>query len=281
MNINIINLVEILTRRTRLSITIIVATALLPAGRAHAGPPIVLQFTATAQNTLDDALYLNSPQLNKKPTLKLIVTQNWTGTYNNKRVGVWLSGSQWAIYNEDNSNMPIGASFNVLVSNQSVDASPMNSDGDLTFFSLEQKNPNAILLVTHLYNPYPNVGMYLDHNIGLYYYLNIKKWSVFNEDGSSALAAAYNLADETKNPNAFVLTTTADGGDGVYIDNPISNNNPNAVIFVTPVYGTYWDHPLGVNYSNSNAKWDIFNEDMTTMPAGQKFNVVIFSGTSK
>ena len=280
MNINLLNLLEISARRACLSITIIVATALLPVSRVQAGSTIVLQFTATAQNANGDSLFLSSPLLNKKSTSKLIVTQNWTGIYNNKPVGVWLTGTQWAIYNEDASPMPIGASFNVLVSNQSAEASAMNSSGDLTFFNLEQKNPNAILLVTHLYNPIPSFGVYLNHNIGLHYYTSQNKWSVLNEDRSSAIAAAYNLADETKNPNAFVLTTTISniGGDSVTIDNPISNNNPNAVVFVAPVYGAYWDHAVGVWYDGSY--WNVFNEDETAMPAGQKFNVVIFSGTS-
>ena len=56
------------------------------------------------------------------------------------------------------------------------------------------------------------------------------------------------------------------------IDNALTNDNPNAIVVVTPNYnpggvgGTYDNHPIGVWYDGS--KWAIFNQDITAY-AGQ------------
>jgi hypothetical protein len=63
------------------------------------------------------------------------------------------------------------------------------------------------------------------------------------------------------------------------IDHPLTNGNPNAIIFVTPnlnpggVGGTLDDHPISVYYDGS--KWRIFNQDGVAMPVGAAFNVII------
>jgi carbonic anhydrase len=80
-----------------------------------------LVHTATAEN-IDGALtVLDHPLLNNNPDAALQVTQNWNpggeaGTYNDATVGVsYLNESgQWAIFNEDGVDMPVGAAFNVL-----------------------------------------------------------------------------------------------------------------------------------------------------------------------
>jgi hypothetical protein len=38
-----------------------------------------------------------------------------SGTYNNHNIGVVYVDSAWAIYNQDGTAIPAGASFNVLV----------------------------------------------------------------------------------------------------------------------------------------------------------------------
>jgi len=67
-----------------------------------------------------------------------------------------------------------------------------------------------------------------------------------------------------------------------YIDNPLTNNNPNAIIIVTPNYnpggvgGTTDNHPIGVVYVGSPVfKWGIFNQDHLPMPDGAAFNVYV------
>src|SRR5437868_2793692 len=59
------------------------------------------------------------------------------------------------------------------------------------------------------------------------------------------------------------------------IDIPELNNNPTAIIFITPVLvnGVNLNsHPIGAYY-NYLDKWSVFNLDAATIPVGAKFNV--------
>jgi hypothetical protein len=81
----------------------------------------------------------------------------------------------------------------------------------------------------------------------------------------------------------FVHTATADNtsGNHTYIDHPLTNDNPDAIVLVTPnwnpggVGSTYNDHPIGVYYSTGENKWAVFNQDFASMPTGAAFNVLI------
>src|SRR5579859_4878267 len=65
------------------------------------------------------------------------------------------------------------------------------------------------------------------------------------------------------------------------IDNPLINNNPNAILLVTQNWnpggqgGVYNPHPIAVTYTANG--WAIFNEDFQPMPIGAAFNVVVWS----
>ncbi len=77
---------------------------------------------ATPQNISANSTYLNSPLTDSDPEALISVTQSWNpgggaGTYNEHPVGVWYNPGreQWAIFNQDRTPMPQGASFNVVV----------------------------------------------------------------------------------------------------------------------------------------------------------------------
>lgn len=82
----------------------------------------------------------------------------------------------------------------------------------------------------------------------------------------------------------YIQTTTSANisGASTLLDNPVTNGNPNALVFVTARWnfgGSVLDnHPLGVWYDTYEAKWAIFNEDQVPMPVGSTFNVYIFPG---
>ena len=90
-------------------------------------------------------------------------------------------------------------------------------------------------------------------------------------------------AGTNANTAAFIQVATAGNisGSVSFINNPICNNDPNAILIVTPNYNVgsgYWNHPLGVFYENSGVnagKWSIVNEDGATMTTGPAFNVLI------
>lgn len=63
---------------------------------------------------------IDHPSTNNNPDAHIFVTQNWNpnggaGKYNNHEVGVYYTGSKWAIYNEDVVKMDTGVSFNVMI----------------------------------------------------------------------------------------------------------------------------------------------------------------------
>ena len=80
---------------------------------------------------------------------------------------------------------------------------------------------------------------------------------------------------------SFIHIATASNSTLNYtdIDHPATNNNPDALILITPNWSpngkgdTYNDHATGVWYHQG--KWSIFNQDKVTMPAGAAFNVMV------
>lgn len=69
------------------------------------------------------------------------------------------------------------------------------------------------------------------------------------------------------------------------INNELTNNNPDALVFVTQnwnpggVDGTddnYNQHPIGVWYNKKQGKWSIFNQDKAPLPVGLAFNVWVY-----
>jgi PKD repeat protein len=56
------------------------------------------------------------------------------------------------------------------------------------------------------------------------------------------------------------------------IDNALTNNKPTKIIIVTPVLGKRNTSALGVYYWG--AKWGIFNQNLSSLQEGEKFNVI-------
>ncbi len=79
----------------------------------------------------------------------------------------------------------------------------------------------------------------------------------------------------------YVHRATAENvsDNSTYLDNPLINNNPNAVVSVTQNWnpgggaGTYNDHPVGVWYDSNIKRWAVFNQDRAAMPEGAAFNI--------
>ncbi|BCX05518.1 MAG: hypothetical protein KatS3mg053_3456 [Candidatus Roseilinea sp.] len=77
--------------------------------------------TATSANINSNWIALDHPLTNGMPPALVFATDNWnpggggTGVHNNHNIGVWYTGTRWAIFNQDLAPMPTNASFNVLV----------------------------------------------------------------------------------------------------------------------------------------------------------------------
>ena len=82
---------------------------------------------------------------------------------------------------------------------------------------------------------------------------------------------------------AFVHRATPENisANSTYLDDPLTNNNPDAILYVTQNWNpggngdTYNDHPVGVWYDSSRQRWAIFNQDRGAMPDGAAFNVAV------
>jgi hypothetical protein len=76
--------------------------------------PVFIQLTSAA-NTAGNVTIIDNPLTNGDPDAIVLVTHRWTGTYLNHPTGVYYTGTQWAIFNEDLAAMPLDIPFNVLV----------------------------------------------------------------------------------------------------------------------------------------------------------------------
>ena len=76
---------------------------------------------STAENASGGATLIRHPLTDGKPNAIVHATQNWnppgsSGTYNDRVIAVLYTGSGlWSIINEDDSAIPVGASFNIWV----------------------------------------------------------------------------------------------------------------------------------------------------------------------
>ncbi|KFE64853.1 DUF7452 domain-containing protein [Hyalangium minutum] len=152
-----------------------------------------------------------------------------------------------------------------------------NKSGHITFVSRPSvlNDPNAVIRVTHNWNPPGLPGVYLNCIVGVYYASGF--WGIFNQDTTCQmpLDASFNVAVG----EGFVHSVTAANTIGhiTYINNPLSNGNPNAIVTATHHWkGTYNKSDIGVWYDSSRAKWAIFNENTTVaMSSGMAFSVNI------
>lgn len=155
----------------------------------------------------------------------------------------------------------------------------LNTNAHLVYLDHPLLNwrPNARLIVT------PNLGTssastYNNHPIGLWYDTGSGRWTIFNQDfASMPIGTGFNIRID---PNAFLHTATSSNiwgscGHNTQIDDPRSNNNPNALVFATPLLGgAYFGAYYSVYYSAG--RWNISAIDCTPMPFNAMFMVQVF-----
>jgi len=255
-----------------------------------AGPNAFVH-AATATNTFHNYTLIDNPLTNGKPNAKILVTP--ADTTNSRPIGVWYNGTKWGIFNQDSANMPTGTFFNVFVIPETYaggfvhQATAANISGNYTVIDhpLINGNPNAIVFVTPNWNPGNVGGTYNNHNIGIWYSSSQQKWAIFNQDlAPMPVNAAFNVLVLVPQSDVFVHKATSANIFLNYslIDHPLSNADPNAIVFVTSNWnpggsssGIYNNQNIGVWYSLTQ-KWSVFNQNTTApMPNNAAFNVLI------
>ena len=257
-------------------------------------------WTATSSNTAYFASAINNAATNGLPHALLFVTPN------NAAGGVCgcvsdpapiavtyglLGGNRWSIINEDESNIPLGAQFNVLVvqaPSASVfvqHATTANTSGYTTTIDATSTNgkAGALLQVTQVDNEAS--GPLNPHAIGVTYANN--RAAIFNEDQSAIpIGAQFNVMVGSAKSNGgrthLQQTLFGSGSDSV-INYSGTNGNPNAVVLETPNFdtpyigGVYDASATGVTYVGSPTdEWAVTQEDGSSMGNGPAFNLLVF-----
>lgn len=154
--------------------------------------------TATASTISGHITYLNHPMLNNNPKARLLVTQNWgsSGPYNKNPVGVYYTGTQWAIFNQNWAAMPVNAKFNILISDLLFETVASSPSFNWTTINDVRTNgvPHRMVFSTQLWE-----GVYNPHEIGVWYNASAARWTVYNQD----------RVNMHNNARFFVLATTA------------------------------------------------------------------------
>jgi hypothetical protein len=254
---------------------------------------------ASTSNMVRHATLIDHPLVNGNPNAILFVTQNrnpgggWPGTLNSRDVGVmYVEGfGKWAIVNLDGAYMTVDAAFNVVIPHTPTEfliheAAEANTVWHTTYMDhpLTNDSPETYTFVTPNWNPPSVRGVYNDHSIGVRY--SAAKWAIFNEDdGPITTGAAFNVLIPDADAGVFPhwATTYNISGTSTYLDHPLTNGKPNAIVFVAQNLnlGGWSDGPrnepaIAVWYNDGEEKWAIFNQGFVdNMPEGAGFNVLV------
>jgi len=277
---------------------------------AHEAPPLAntlasplgVQFMhqATSASIVGCNTFIRHYATDNRPDALLFVTPDVQPggvgdyIYDPHPIGVWYStaNGRWEISNLDLFAMTNFATFHVLVvaaagPNAFIHtAAAGNIVGDTTYIDrpLTNDNPNAMILVTPNLSPGGGSSVNNPHLIGAWYQNGTGRWGFFNLDGSDIpVGAAFNVLVLPTDRPAFVHRSTAANVAGAvtYLDHPALNGHPHAIPFIfhntRPGGGAYAvdNHPIGVWYSTTRGRWAVTQLDVTTMPVGVAFNVLV------
>jgi hypothetical protein len=168
-------------------------------------PNVVWRHTATSANIARNWTLLSGAAIELNPSAVIQISQR--GQSDPHNLGVWYTGSKWAVFNQDMAAMPANAQFEVYVGTSSgpntnsfvVTCSSTNIVSNWCYLpqSLGEDGlgANMNLLVTQVWNPGGRGGTYNNHAIGVWFDRSVGKWAVYNEDMSPMPAgASFNVA---------------------------------------------------------------------------------------
>jgi microsomal dipeptidase-like Zn-dependent dipeptidase len=155
-----------------------------------------------------------------------------------------------------------------------------NTSANSTYLNVEglNNNPNAIIIVEND----AATSSSFSHAIGVWF--NGNKWAIFNQD-KATMPIGQTLNVRWKNADANAFIHKANNGNG-QLDHPLLNGNSSAAFYVSQIWnpqstrGVYNNSTISVSYNNQIAKWEIKNQNGTTLPEGCAFNVLITSSVA-
>jgi hypothetical protein len=250
----------------------------------YIGSPSFVHKTAS-ENISFDLTQFDNPLFNRDPSAFIFALHNWNPfgigtTTHDKKLGVFYGENLWGVFNQDASTMPENIYFNVAIAPKTDSAflhttTATNISSNYTTIDnpLLNGNSNAKILVQQRF-----VTSYNNVNVGVWY--NGSKWTIFNEDGSSMTEGKDFNVWLLNNAKSFVHTVDSSNiylSSNSLLDNPQTNNNPDAIVLVTALLenSPYFDHVQGAYYDIASQKWAIYNEDLASYNVGIKYNIYV------
>ena len=166
-------------------------------------------------------------------------------------------------------------------------ATPASISADASFIDHPDLNgnPAAKILISHNWNPPGSTGVYNDNNTGVFYSNSQNQWGVYNESGAAMVPdSSYNVyIGDGPHVYEHIADLANQAPNDVYsvLNHPDLNNNPDAKVVLTTYYnpnGLRNDHPYAVWYDGGTNRWNIFGEDLGTLPLDTAFFVGIEGG---
>jgi hypothetical protein len=291
-----------------------------PAAAAPAAPSVTYPLppgvrfvhVATDENIEAHLTAFDNPASNNQSGALVFATHNYNpGGYegfqlNDRAVGAYYGiptsrsspagdPTAWRLYNEDTTPMSAGLAFNIMVTPPgertfihttdltntvnnftNIDHPWLNGRLDRIPFVLHNFSPNGLA-----------TGPFYTETVGVWYNFKAEQWSIFNEtDADMPEDVSFNVMVGLPGVNVFTHTATISNTylSYTYLDHPLANGQPNAVILVTQLwnpdgedYGVYNEHHVGVWYDTEIERWAIYNEGgkLALMPEGAAFCVLI------
>ncbi|HRE47940.1 MAG TPA: FHA domain-containing serine/threonine-protein kinase, partial [Aggregatilineales bacterium] len=264
-------------------------TALVPT--ATTAPPVIntdgFRFTGDGSNTFGNQTILDALTTNGQPGKVVFAVSMVNGAapvYNANPLGVYFTGSQWAVFNENNAAMPIGASFLVYSINPGAAAFTHTAVGHSGPTSpilnpALTGNSSAIVIVTQ------NWGASVNNPNEVAVFFDGSNWVVTNLNGAELPQnSAFNVLVGSPSGNAFMVI--ADGSNTIgaltYLDTPALNGRPDAVFLITKnltTGGVVVNEPVAAYYDPARNQWAVSLQsgDMfpPNMPIGAAFNIIV------
>jgi serine protease len=241
-------------------------------------PKTEFVWTAVASSIAGDYTVIDNPATNNNPNAIVQVTHSWAGIFDDHALGVWYTGSRWAIFHQDLSTPPVNAQYNVVVNDGFVHRASSTSASYITTIDnpYANGNPNAVLIVTQNWNPGGGLfsGVYNNHPIGVWY--DGSHWTIYNEDFAAIPPnAAFNV--EVSPFGSYVHVASATSGDTTFLTNPLAAPS-SAHVLITHNFGPFGKYDVkntGVWFGGST--WGIYFEDTSPMITNAAFDVFVAS----
>ena len=158
--------------------------------------------TTNSKNCSGNSSYLNAEGLNNNAKAIIIIEADGNARAANPHpVGVWYTGSQWAVFNQDMAAMPEGISFTITWNNPDANSVyQKSSKGNMAGGKMIidnpalNNNPSASFYVSQVWNPEGIGGGYNNSDITVEYDQQFGKWAVKNMNSTGLPdGSAYNI----------------------------------------------------------------------------------------